>query len=349
MRTTILAIALACVVPSTVRAQTATVIGTVVLREGGQQLGFTTVSVLSQGMQLLTNESGRFVLVQLPPGEIRLRLKRIGFAPKDTTFRLAANDTARVKLEMTRLVIQLPAMMVGGKCTNESPREPQPTILAELFEQVNQNAERIPLLATARPFYLQVFRVRGYRDRGDKVVPLRVDTVLRRPMPASSYKPKQVVQRGEGVDADGYVLALPELPDFADTAFRNNHCFRYAGQTRYGADSVIKVEFEPVPWLNKEVDIEGTMYLRVDGYQLVGTETRLNRIPSQLRGSGLTDVTVTARFSEIVTGVPVLDEWQMTSRYRYPASTRVEIGQVFALKWADSIAVKIDTVASRRH
>jgi hypothetical protein len=329
---------------SSVVAQSATVSGEILLKETGQQLGFTTVSVLSQGTQLLTNESGKFLLLNLPPGEVRLRFKRIGFSPKDTTVTVAANDTARVRIEMTRLVIQLPTMVVSGKCTNESPRGPKTVVLAELFDQINQNAERIPLLASAKPFYLDVFRVRGIRGDKDKVVPVRIDTVRRRPIPPNPYRPKQVIQRGEGADADGWVLALPELPDFADTAFTNNHCFHYMGQTRYQGDSVIQVDYEPVPWLEKEVDIKGSMYLKVDGYQLVATVTKLNRIPPAIRRSGLDAVTVRARFSEIVTGVPVLDEWEMNSQYRYPARDRVELGQVFALRWADSLTAKPDTV-----
>ena len=61
------------------------------------------------------------------------------------------------------------------------------------------------------------------------------------------------MHRGDGDDAGRWMIAIPELPDFADTAFANNHCFRYAGQGRVDNDSVIRVEYEPVPWLDKEV------------------------------------------------------------------------------------------------
>lgn len=337
-------IALGSLFPAVLAAQTATVIGQVRMTDGGQALGFTTVSILPRGPQLLTNESGRFLLRDLPGGEVHVRFKRIGYAPRDTTVTVAVGDTARIEIGMRRLVIQLPAMMVSGKCTNEAPTQPQPAVLAELFDQVNQNAERMRLFAKEKPFLLDVFRMRGYRSRGDKIVPTRVDTVVRRPLPPEPYQPKRVIQRGEGRDADGWVLALPELPDFADSAFTNNHCFRYAGQTRYGADSVIQVDFEPVPWLDKEVDIEGTMYLRADGYQLVATITKLNKVPGQFRRSGLEEVTVRARFSEIATGVAVLDEWEMTTRYRYPQPSRVEMGQVFSFRWTDSTLTKIDTL-----
>lgn len=68
-------------------------------------------------------------------------------------------------------------------------------------------------------------------------------------------------------------VKLPELADIADTAFTNNHCFSYAGQTRFGADSVVRVDFEPVSWLAKYIDFEGSLYLRLDGYRLVGLQS----------------------------------------------------------------------------
>jgi hypothetical protein len=47
-----------------------------------------------------------------------------------------------------------PAVVVSGRCTNETPFETKSPILAELFDQVNQNAERMTLLATAKPFVM---------------------------------------------------------------------------------------------------------------------------------------------------------------------------------------------------
>jgi len=323
-------------------AQGVTVTGDVLLKEGGQPLGFTTVSILSDNRQLLTNESGKFLLLGLAPGEVRLRFKRIGFAPKDTTLRLAANDSAKLRIEMTRLFIQLPAMVVSGKCTNETPLQARSSALAELFEQVTQNAERVKLLAAEKPFFLYVFRVDGFLNRDNKIVPQTIDTVIRRALPPTPYRPKEVIRRSP--NEDSWVMSLPEVPDLADTAFTNNHCFHYAGQTRWETDSVVKVDFEPVPWLDKEVDIKGSLYLKVDGYQLVASTAMLNRIPAQLRAAQLTEVSVRAKFTEFVSGIPVLDEWELTKRYRSPVLPRVELGQVFNLKWVDSTAMKVDTL-----
>ncbi|MBA3558538.1 MAG: carboxypeptidase-like regulatory domain-containing protein [Gemmatimonadaceae bacterium] len=327
-------------------AQSSVVRGQVVLWDDGQPLPYTTVALLSQGTQRLTSDSGTFVLIDLPPGEVRLRFKRIGFVPKDTLVVLAPGETARIRVEMTHLIINLPAVVVSGRCTNETPFEPKPGILAELFDQVNQNAERMTLLATARPFVMRVASVGGLRNPDRPFVPTRVDTVERGALPVVRYEPKRVARRGTGRYAGSWMIHMPELPDFADTAFTNNHCFRYAGQTRFATDSVIAVDFEPVPWLDKDVDIKGTIYLRVDGYQLVALVARTNRMPSNSRH--IADYTHQTRFREVVPGIPVAVDWELRNVYRNGSPPFVQTGKVFDIRWTDATPVKVDT-ARRLH
>ena len=47
-----------------------------------------------------------------------------------------------------------------------------------------------------------------------------------------------------------------------------------------------------------------------------------------------------AQFSEIVNGITVLEQWDLTNRYRPPRATFVERGQVFNIVWVDSSAAK---------
>lgn len=142
------------------------------------------------------------------------------------------------------------------------------------------------------------------------------------------------------------MIHMPELPDFADTTFTNNHCFQYAGQTRFETDSVIAVEFEPVPWLAREVDIEGTIYLRVDDYQLVALVARTNRLPADSRH--IANYTHQTRFREIVPGLPAMFDWELTNIFRNGSPPFVQTGRVFDIRWADGTAVKLDT-ARRLH
>ena len=281
----------------------------------GQPLPYATVAVVSQGRQLLTNERGWFRITNLPAREVRLRFKRIGFVPKDTTLTVA--DSARIRIEMTRLVIQLPEMVVSGKCTNETPGEPVPGFLAQLIDQVVQNSERMALLTAQKPFQMRIEAVEGLADWSNVIKPIRVDTAVRSPFAEYPYKPRKVMfQLTKGPHKGAWGIVLPELSDIADTAFTNNHCFRYAGRAVVGGDSVIQVEFEPVPWLDREYDLNGTLYLRVDDYQIVGSFTRLNHLSPQATRAGLAEYFVEARFKEIVPGVPILDWMQLTNRWK---------------------------------
>jgi hypothetical protein len=322
-------------------AQTSIVRGQVVLQGDGQPLPYTTVVLLSQGTGRLTSDSGTFVLADVPPGEVRLRFKRIGFVPKDTLVVLAPGATARIRVEMMRLAIDLPEVVVSGRCTNETPFEPKPGVLAELFDQINQNAERMTLLAIAKPFVMRAASVGGFRDPKKPFVPTRVDTLERGPLPVVRYEPKRVARRGTGSYAGSWLIHMPELPDFADTAFTNNHCFHYAGQTRFETDSVIAVDFDPVPWLDKEVDIKGTIYLRVDGYQLVALVARTNRMPADSRH--IADYTHQTRFKEVVPGIPVMFEWELRNVFRNGSPPFVQTGKVFDIRWTDSTRVKVDS------
>jgi hypothetical protein len=337
MRATLFAAVCVSTALSAAGAQHATVVGRVVVRESGEPVGYAAISVLPHGEQRLAGAGGAFVLRDLPPGEVRLRFRHIGFAPNDTALVVGANDTAQVRIEMTRLALGLPTVVVDGRCTDRTPFEERPAVLTALFDQVTQNAERLRLLASERPLAIEVTNTRGIQGRKP---PPSTDTIVRGPLPSEPYAPLRILRRQGRMSG----VMLPELADIADTAFTNNHCFWYAGQERFGSDSVVRVDFEPVPWLAREVDLEGSIFVRVDGYQLVGMVTRLNRMPKEwskmFQGYG-----TRARFEELVSGVPVLAEWELTNTFRdSPVSVVVQRSRLIGVRWLASPPAARDTV-----
>ena len=340
MRNIVLVIASALTALSTARAQTAAISGHIVLRDGGQPLGYTTIGVLSRGTQQLAREDGSFSLT-LSAGEVRLRFKRIGFVPVDTALVVAANDTARLRIEMTRLVIKLPAIAVSGACTDKTPLGDKPAVVAELFEQVKQNAERMKLLAQEKPFTLTAVHYGRFVDGNNRVTNERTDTIVR-PALVKPYKPREVVfPITEGPYKGATGIMSPELQDLADTAFTNNHCFWYAGQERLRTDSVIRVDFAPVPWLAKELDLEGSIYLRVDGYQLVGMYTKLNRIAPPV-SRYMREYSNRTWFIELVSGISVIDEHVLMNVFRDKRPAMVQTGKIIAIKWLDVPPLRIN-------
>jgi hypothetical protein len=331
-----------CALPFGAALAQTTVTGQVTARDGSQPIGYISISSLPAGGQVLSAEDGRFSLT-VPAGQVHLRFKRIGFAATDTVLRVAANDTVRLRVSLERLVIQLPEMLVSRKCTDDTPREPVPGFLAQLLDQVVQNAERMILLAQAKPFALRIERIDGELAPDRTFTPTRGDTSMRTDLlPDPRYAPKKVMFRlATGPHKGAWGVKLPELTDFADTAFTDNHCFRYAGRTVLDGDSVVQIQFEPVPWLDREYDITGTLYLKVDGYQIAGAFTRLNHLRPEAYRAGLDEYFVDARFREIVPGIPILDRWDMTNRPK--SATRpsiVERSRVLEILWKDSTEVR---------
>ncbi len=334
MRRSLATVALGLLALHTAGAQDGTILGHVVQKEGGAPLGYAAISVSPEGTQLYSSESGRFVLRAVSPGEVRVRIRRIGFAPIDTSLRVPAGDTARVRFEMSRLVIRLTEVVVNRACTDHTPREEKPEILAQLLDQVQQTAERARILTGQRRFVMRAVRESGFRAPGRKT---RTDTVTRGPFPHDPYVPGRVLRRERGID----VVKLPELIDLADTTFTNNHCLWYAGQERFDSDSVIRVDFAPVPWLAKDVDLEGSLYVRVAGYQLVALVTRLNKIPEGL--GALHEYSVRARFKDDADGVPVLAEWELVNTFLNGSAPWVETGRVTSVVWLDPpVAMSVD-------
>jgi hypothetical protein len=337
-RTRVLAATLTVVALAGASAQNATIVVRTT-QDNGAPLAFTSVSVAHIGLERLSDERGVIVLRNLPPGKTGVRFRRIGFSPHDTVIDAIAGDTARVVVAMARLAIELPTVVVEGRCTDRTPFEEKPRILAQLFDQVRQNAERLVLLANERPFMIDASQEQGPRKRGGPAPPTQSFT--RGPLPDRPYAPAGIIWRM----GKTYGVKLPELADLADSAFTNNHCFWYAGQTRFGADSVVQVDFEPVPSLAKGVDLEGSLYLRVDGYRLVGMVTRLNRIPAEF-SRNLVGYATSARFDELVSGIPVLAEWELTNTFRGSAEpTVVATGRVTGIRWLD--APRVDTTGTR--
>jgi hypothetical protein len=314
----------------------AVVVGQVRAAESGQPLPYSVVSIASLGREQFTSEQGGFTIWNLAPGRLALRVKRIGYSPRDTAVTLRPNDTLRVEIALTRLVIELPAVRVSGACGDKRPDERMVATLADLFDQVQQNADRYRLYADSNPFNLIMYRVRGVRDNKGKILATQIDTIRRGPFPFAMYSPRHIVRSVADSEAGGMIrhyLSPPELADFADTAFINNHCFTYAGKRVVANDSVIAVDFEPVPALKGEVDFRGTMFVRAADFQLVRADLQLNRLPPEMRSSGMTSMNITTRFTEVLPGVAIIDQVESSTKFSGRPYPWVEFGQVFDMKW----------------
>jgi hypothetical protein len=294
-------------------AGSASVVGYVTSRGGGEPLAFADASIDQFDIATLATREGTFRLRGIPAGTVTLLVRRLGFTPAVVRLTLVAGrqDTVRVQLEP--LALQLERIRVTDAVCAERESAGADTATLALLNQLRDNADRNKLLAHESPFVTYMERTIGDADvsrsgSGLQLVNvMRVDTV---PVPGEHewrYEPgKLVAPTAADENAAREKMIVPQLVDFADDAFMDNHCFRYGGLSNIDGSLRIRLDFEPIKGLHTP-DVRGSMYLDTASYALTRT-TLLADVPSPIRPTEETwEVTVDTWFREILPALPIID------------------------------------------
>jgi hypothetical protein len=79
-----------------------------------QPLGAADVSVVGTGARVVTSENGRFRMLQVPPGQYLLVVRRIGYAPTSGIIEVPERDTLRLSYTLVRSTNMLDTMRIRG-------------------------------------------------------------------------------------------------------------------------------------------------------------------------------------------------------------------------------------------
>jgi len=291
--------------------------GSVTERERGLALGYSVVAIPalgSLGSERYTSADGRFVFSGLPPGTYRLRVKRLGYSPREVELRLGPGRTD-VVVELTRVALRLDAVRVVARSECLSPGPPDPYLASQfaiLFDQVRQNAERYRLLRDRYPYQYTVERTFTDSLRNGQMRRLSTDTVAFASDAGWRYAPGRMISPID-LQAGERVLVLPTLADVVDSAFLANHCFDYAGLDTIGGTTLIRVDFRAAKRL-RTPDVDGSVYLDTATYQIRGARVQLSRVPTWLRG--VRALTARTLFEEVVPSIPIPSHVTGTTTFR---------------------------------
>lgn len=315
---------------------TAVVYGIVRTAESGMAMPYSIVAIPSLSREQFTSDQGGFTLRELPAGRLTLRFRHIGFAPRDTAVELRAGDTLRFDVALTRLAIRLDAMHVTAACTTNQDAAANGA-LADLFEQVRQNAEQYRLLVRSHPFTRRMSVAEIIRTDDGKFTLGSLEALILDSDVERGYKPGNVFRRSPGRNRD-LVVALPELPDFADSLFIAKHCFAYGGDTTVDSVKLIRVAFSPVTDL-KDPDLSGVILLRADGYAIWGVDQVTTGVPKNI-ASEISAIRAVTRFQDILPGIAVIstvESFLAPGPHRVKSEPKVvsrgEIQMMVELKW----------------
>lgn len=283
----------------------------------GEPLRYVVVTLPATGQQQFTNQDGKFFFVQLRAGKHELSIRQLGYQPATRTVTVEAGATAEVSVQLRRIVMQLATIKVQDEWACDRPGRPMDKsarALLEVFEQLEQNAVRLQLMAKEYPFIWTAERKRAQLTAAGREEMIFVDSTRMESSPKPAYAPGNVLEKiSKRRSAAEYNLRVPTLLDFADVKFQKNHCFQLRGVDSASSVARIRVDFKAWSKL-KSPDVEGTVYLEAGTFRLLSTEIRLTKIPSDLEA--LTGVTATTKFEDITDGLPTVLSIMARSTYR---------------------------------
>jgi len=297
--------------PTLLSAQRATIEGQVVVKGSDVTVSYAVIGAKPDIAERFASADGRFTLRDVKPGRVALSARRIGYAPLDTTFDVAPGDSIRLHLELSLITIQLPAVhALAQGCAH--PGGPNTQLSAELevlFDQVKQNADRHRLLSASYPFEVIIERKITKPEPALEARFIAYDTVVRSSERAWHYAPGNMLGTRE-IESGAFggkwlTITMPELADFADQRFLENHCFDFGGIDVVGGDTLLRMDFAPAPIVHTP-DVGGTIFLDPKTYQLRELRLSLVNLSKQLR-SQISGQSIRATFKEAIAGVPVVD------------------------------------------
>jgi hypothetical protein len=196
----------------------------------------------------LTDVSGEVRILWPESGELRVRIRQLGFRYVDRTFRRdpassAGEDTVVVALAPVGWA--LPQVVVRATRRCRDPGDPRRAALSEAsMELLRFGAEQFENFRRAYPFEVAMERRTIVNAPGGRTPPREL---VERDSSASNawgdpYVPGKVVQRQS---SSHYFIPLLFVSALADSAFWERHCFQARGVEWHEGRRLIRLDFFP--------------------------------------------------------------------------------------------------------
>jgi hypothetical protein len=316
-----------------VNAQTNSIIGRVVAAADSTPVPFAMLSFPKLKHEQFTDEFGRFILRDLKPGQLNMRVRRIGFVPFEADLPVRDGATDTVVVYLTQFAIRLAAVTVSEPPLCISPGRPSPdkdSVTTAVYEQLKLNAERARLLAEQHPYAYQMETKVAVVDVDGTERVIEVDTSTHLSTVTWAYAPGHVLRRrGSGQRHDH--LNIPTLAQFADTTFENHHCFHVTGTTTTSDGLQVQMEIVAEERL-RDPDVSGTILLDARTFAITKATLRLTKAAS-LRE--IASVEMITYFRDIMPSLPIISAVRgiLTFKSKGKQAASIETKDVIAFTW----------------
>lgn len=199
-----MALALLAAIVTSAAAQNGTITGSVTEGMAGQPITSVQVYLVDTSLGTLTNQAGRFLILNVPAGTYQLRAERIGYGTVTQEVVLAAGATAQVNLEMSTVALGLDEIIVTGTAGAARRREVGNSIAQLNLTDLPEPVVNTDALLQGRIAGMTVLQSSGMAG-GGAMIRLRGNVSV-----AMSNQPILYID-GVRVRSDGYAKNVPPV------------------------------------------------------------------------------------------------------------------------------------------
>jgi hypothetical protein len=241
---------------SPVTTQPATIVVTVVDSLAHYPLANADILDLNTGQRRFTDDQGQARIVWPTNGQLRLRVRQVGYQPRERTIRQGVEGAAAT-FEMTKVAYVLSTVRATSRCSTVGDTAAH-DLSYNVLDQLKQGAEKYNQFRNQYPFELTVERRMAAVPTDSSEQPKIYATLekFQSDRFEGRYKPGDIIEYKRG----SFYVPILFLSTLADSVFWENHCFVASGGQSYHGEPVLALDFSPRSGLD-EPDYAGTAYL----------------------------------------------------------------------------------------
>ena len=232
---------------------------------------------LATGQHRITDERGQARLPWPADGQLRLRVREVGYKPVQRTLHRDSVSGPATTIEMSKVAYVISPVKTTSNCVTTDDSASLALSVAVL-EQLKQGAEKYAEFRRLYPFEAAVERrTARVPDNGLVKRIVRANEKFRSESWEVRYKPGDVVEYSRG---GSFLAPILFLSTIGDSIFWKHHCFIARGIESYRGTRAVRLEFSPVAglrgpdWAGAAIIDSATSYLLRLEFHLVNLDVR---------------------------------------------------------------------------
>jgi hypothetical protein len=198
---------------------------------------------LATGQHRFTDENGQARLPWPSDGQLRLRVREVGYQPVARTLRRDALSDGATTFALSKVAYVISPVMATGHCVTRDDSASL-ALSVSVLDQLKQGAEKYNDFRRLYPFEASIERRTAWIPESGPVQRIiQENETFQSETWEPSYKPGDIIEYSRYGSFNAPILSLAVL---GDSVFWDNHCFIARGIESYRGVRAIRLEFSPI-------------------------------------------------------------------------------------------------------